>query len=248
MSLTPELTIDIIALSALIIFLAHTVKGATGFANALIAIPLLSLFLDVRFVVPVFLLFDLPSSGMIAWRNRSQIHWRTVVLILPFLMVGTLVGAYLLVSLASGVLKRVFGIVILLFAARLIVRGRHFGPGLRHPRKLGVLSGLAGGFTGGMFGMDGPVIVMYLSTLLRKTPFRATLTTIFLCGALWRGGIYVSTGLLGTGEVMFALVMIPVVWAGIFLGSHFQEGIGQRTFDQLIGGILVLTGILLVWG
>jgi len=244
-----DMQLEVIILAGLIIFASHIVKGATGFANALIAIPLLSLFLDIKFVVPMFLLFDFPSSGMIVYQTRKHIQWRIVLLILPGLLVGTLIGAYLLISLATSVLRRMFGCLVMAFGFWLLCKSKpqllvHMSQSIR--KKLGFLSGLLGGITGGMFGMDGPIIVMYLSRLLKKTPFRATLTAIFLLSSFWRGTLYAYGGILSWDEVVFALVMVPFLIVGVITGSRFQERLAQQTFYKLVGLLLIMAGILLI--
>lgn len=236
---------ETLVLAAVIIFGSHAVKGATGFANALIAIPLLSLLMDIKFVVPMFLLFDFPSSGMIAVRNRSSIKWKTAAIVFSGLIVGTTIGAYFLINLSSSFLRILFGVFVAVFGLNLMVRHQEIMKNVYH-WKWGVLTGILGGTTGGMFGMDGPIIVMYLSKLLHKTAFRATLTTIFLLSSFWRGSLYAYGGLLGRDALWFAILMSPFLVAGVLVGSRFQHSLDQRSFNIIIGIVLVIAGILLI--
>lgn len=241
MTTTPET----IALAALIILFAHIIKGATGFANALIAIPLLSLLFDVKFVVPMFLLFDFPSSGMISYQHRADIKWRTVLTVASGLILGTIIGAYFLIHLPNDLLKPLFGIIVICFGMNLILKNSELMNSRLHPG-WGVLSGLLGGTTGGLFGMDGPILVMYLSRTLRKASFRATLTTIFLVSSFWRGTLYVYGGILDWDQVLFALGMTPFLVIGVLIGSRLQDSFSQRTFTSIVGVVLIIAGILLI--
>lgn len=245
MVLGTGMEIETLAFAAVIIFFAHTVKGATGFANALIAIPLLSLFMDIKFVVPMFLLFDFPSSGMISYQHRGDIRWRAVITVASGLILGTIIGAYFLIHLSNNLLKPLFGIIVIGFGLNLIIKHHH--PTHNHLHQgWGVLSGLLGGTTGGLFGMDGPILVMYLSRTLQKASFRATLTTIFLVSSLWRGTIYLYGGILEWDKVLFALSMVPFLIVGILIGSRFQNALDQRSFNIIIGVVLMIAGVMLV--
>lgn len=232
-----------------IIFFSHIIKGATGFANALIAIPLLSLLMDIRFVVPMFLLFDFPSSGMIAWKERKFIQWKEVGTVFIGVFIGTLIGAYLLISLATDILKPVFGLVVIGFGLHIATRknpieGGRWGRG--RGKMLGVISGFLAGITGGMFGMDGPIVVLYLSHQLQKAMFRATLVSIFLLGSFWRGSLYIYGGILELEQAILALGLVPFLICGVIVGSRFHNHLSQRQFSILIGSILVIAGILLI--
>jgi len=111
-----------------------------------------------------------------------------------------------------------------------------------------VLAGFLGGTTGGMFGMGGPFLVMYLSKQLHKTAFRVTLSAIFLMNFFWRSSLYVYGGILGTEELMFALLMFPFLVAGVLMGSHLHDRVSQRTFNIGIGAVLIIAGVLLIAG
>ena len=243
MTPTPETLV----LAALIILFAHIIKGATGFANALIAIPLLSLLFDIRFVVPMFLLFDFPSSGMIAYKHRADIRWKVVLMVASGLILGTIIGAYILIHLSNDLLKPIFGVVVIGFGLNLITRYHDPARSGLHPR-WGILSGLLGGTTGGLFGMDGPILVMYLSRILGKTSFRATLTTIFLVSSFWRGTLYVYGGILDLDQVLFALGMTPFLVTGVLIGSRLQDSFSQRTFTVIVRVVLLIAGALLIVG
>ena len=81
--------IDVILLAGLIIFSGHFVKGVSGFGSALFSVPLLMLILDVRFVTPVFLVFDFMSGAVLVASNYRSIHRQLLLLLLCGLLVGT---------------------------------------------------------------------------------------------------------------------------------------------------------------
>jgi uncharacterized membrane protein YfcA len=238
--------IQIILLAGLIVLVGHFIKGFSGFASALFSIPLLALFLDLKFVVPVFLMFDIISGLILTIKTRRFIDKRSLLLILSGLAVGTAAGTYFLVTFGSGSLKRVFGVVVILFALKILIWdkeevrkyvGRIWAP----------VSGIAGGCTGAMFGLNGPPMVLYLTHRpIDKQVFRATLYGLFFVDACYRLILYSFTGLITIDVIRFALYLTPFLLIGLVLGSSLPAKTDEKTFKKVIASILVITGAFLV--
>ncbi|UCB52904.1 MAG: sulfite exporter TauE/SafE family protein [Candidatus Zixiibacteriota bacterium] len=239
-------TVEIVLLAGLIVLIGHFIKGFSGFASALFAIPLLALFLDIRLVVPVFLLFDFIAGVILTIQNRRFIVWRSALLLLSGLAIGTALGTYFLVSFGNEELKRVFGIVIILFAVKILIFDNE---NLRKEisKMWAPVSGFIGGCTGGMFGLNGPPMVLYLTHRLRERQvFRATLYGIFFVDACYRLILYSANRLITIEVVMFALYLTPFLLIGLFLGSKLQMKVNEGIFKKAIALILIVAGSFLI--
>lgn len=239
-------TAEVVLLAGLIVLMGHFIKGLSGFASALFAIPLLALFLDIKFVVPVFLLFDLISGLILTIQNRRFVDRKSALMILSGLVVGTAVGTYLLVSFGSEALKRIFGVVVILFALKIIIWDNRKTE--RPVRKVWApFSGLAGGCTGAMFGLNGPPMVLYLGHQLKdKQVFRATLYGLFFVDACYRLILYSFNRLITLEVVKFAVYLTPFLLVGLLAGSKLHAKMREDVFRRIIALILVVTGIFLV--
>lgn len=239
-------TLEIVLLTGFIVALGHFIKGLSGFASALFAIPFLALFLDIKFVVPVFLLFDFISGIILTVQNRRYIDKKEVYLLLSGLVIGTGIGTYFLVSFGNEVLKKVFGILVILFALKILIEkseetkrqiGRIWAP----------VSGFVGGCVGGMFGLNGPPMVLYLAHQIRdKKIFRATLYGVFFVDACYRLVLYSFSKLITIEIIKFALYITPFLLIGLFMGSKLHAKINENIFKKIIALILIITGIFLV--
>jgi len=248
--------IGIALLAGLIIFCGHLVKGVSGFGSALFSVPLLLFILDVKFVTPVFLIFDLTSGAMLVATNWRSIHRRLLLLLLCGLLVGTALGTWVLLSFSHDLLKRVLGLLVTGWAAwTLLARQRPTNPSVagearerdRTMRTLAPLSGFLGGALGAMFSVNGPPIIIYLSHVLEdKQAFRATLYGIFFADACYKLVLFSANGLL-TGRVLgFALLMAPFLVAGTCAGAWLQKYMDQALFRKVVAAILVVTGVTLL--
>jgi len=242
--------IGVVLLAGLIIFSGHLVKGVSGFGSALFAVPLLMFFLDVKFITPVFLLFDLTSGVILVASNYRFIHRRLFLLLLCGLLVGTAIGTWVLLSFGHDLLKRILGLLVTAWALLMLFRKERPTSKTGHSRTmsyLAPLSGFLGGALGAMFSVNGPPIIIYLSHVLEeKQVFRATLYGIFFADACYKLVLFTANGLL-TGEVLrFALLIAPFLVAGIFAGSRLQAHINEVLFRKIVAAILMVTGLILV--
>jgi hypothetical protein len=236
---------ELIILAGLIVLMGHFIKGLSGFASALFAIPLLALFIDIKFVVPVFLLFDFVSGLILVIQTRRFIHKKSALLILFGLVIGTAIGTYMLISFENEALKKIFGVVVILFSLKILIWDNQ-GVKRKMSKVWAPLSGLAGGCTGAMFGLNGPPLVLYLARQLQdKQIFRATLYGIFFIDACYRLILYSFNRLITIEVIKFAAHLTPFLLVGLVLGSKLHARINENTFKRIIALILLITGTFL---
>lgn len=231
---------------SLIIFVAFFIRSLTGFGSALVSIPLLALFLDLKFAVPLEALFEVGFSVLLISKVYKSISKITLIPMIIGAIIGSLLGTYILYSFPNLYLKKILGIAIIAFALNLLMRKTisHVKP---IPSSLGVLAGTAGGVFGGLFGISGPAFVIYLAHKLKtKEVLRATLIGLFAIDYSWRLCVYAIAGLLTMETLKFSLLLTPALVLGTILGhkSHFL--ISEKRFIQVIVFILIVSGISLL--
>ena len=109
------------AVSSLIIFVAFFIRSLTGFGSALVSIPLLALLFDLKFAVPLEALFEVGISILLMSKVYRAISKTTLVPLIMGTILGSLLGTYILYSYANVFLKRILGVVIILFALSLLL-------------------------------------------------------------------------------------------------------------------------------
>lgn len=239
MLITPE-TLAVLA----VIGLATVIRSAMGFGEALVAVPLLALFIPVEVAAPLAVLVSVTVAAIVLVRDWREVHaagaWRLTVSTLA----GIPVGLLLLTSVAEPVVKGALAAVIIAFAAyRLIGRSRLE---LTDDR-LAWLFGFAAGVLGGAYGMNGPPLVAY-GTLRRWSPerFRATLQGYFLPASLVGMAGYWIAGLWIPAVTGYYLACLPVVLASTALGRVLTRRMDSRQFLVYVhAGLLVIGGMLL---
>ena len=86
----------------------------------------------------------------------------------------------------------------------------------RHSRWWSIPTGLIGGLSGGLFGMGGPIYVMYLSGRIEDpSRLRASLSAVFSINSGARLSLFLLAGLLAQTEVWIgALYLLPFMALG----------------------------------
>ena len=233
-----------VVLSIIIIFLAYTVKGLSGFGSGLIAIPLLAFMFPLSFIVPVLGLLSYSGTLMQSIHLRKQVVWRDMLPLIPFSLLGIFVAIWLLVNVDANSLVMALGGFVLLYSIySLLPLSVHTGG-----RRWAVVAGSCGGMVGALFGTGGLFYVVYLKMRqLDKGQFRATIAMIFLVDGGARIVGYAMSGLFTMQTLWLSLILFPVLLLGMYVGHHLHIRIDQKRFNQVISLILMLSGLMLLY-
>lgn len=239
-----SLTLSELLFGFVILVTAYVVRGITGFASGLIAIPLLALMLPVTIVVPMVSLVDYIAAVVNGVNHRRAIQWREVAPLLPFTLIGVLSALYIFKTVDGELLKEILGGFVLLYAVySLFARNPHG----RLSRKWAVVGGGFGGLVSTLFGTGGPFYVIYLQLRgLDKIPFRATIATIFMLDGAARMVGYALSGFYSVDTLTLVLVALPVMAAAMYVGGHIHTNISQESFRRAIGLALLGSGAALL--
>jgi len=226
-----------------VLFFAYLVRGIAGFGSALIAVPLLALTLPLTIVVPLVVFLDYLGSASQGINNRESIHWREILPLLPFTVIGVAVSLFIMDSVRPEMLTVALGGFIILFAVYQLL-----------PMKLGlanrfisVPSGFFGGFVGTLFGTGGPFYVIYLNLRhLDKNAFRSTFAAIFLIDGAMRLAGYAIKGFYTLEMFSYLALAVPVAGLGLFFGGKIHSGLGRDIFVRLISVLLLGSGTALL--
>jgi uncharacterized membrane protein YfcA len=235
-----------LAMTCAILVIAQLVYVLFGFGSGLIAVGSLALvFPEIKDVVVLLLLVNLPAELWVTWGSWRQIRWRPLLGLGSGIALGIPLGAWLLSNTDPGIILTILGwflIAVGLVFIKLPPGGRITPPAAAAPP-----TGLLSGVLTGLFGTGGPpLIIWYHLTAPGKTAFRAHLMAIFLMMTAVRVPSYFANGLVTAPRLMSALLVLPAVLLGAWLGHRAHLQISERTFRRLVSLLLAVLGILLL--
>ena len=232
--------------AALIVMVAYTVYGLTGFGAAIIAIPLLAHFFPLRFAVPMMLVFDLFAGLLLGLKNRKYLDRSELLRLLPFLLIGMVVGVTLLVWVSERWLLMVLGIFVLGYASWSLLRKAVTAP---ISSRWAIPAGMVGGAFTALYGTGGPVYMIYLARRLPdKTVMRATIGVLIFGTALIRLVLFTGSGFYRQdGLLPLAFALLPCAILGYLAGSHLHARMPAERVIQAVWVLLIAGSTSLLW-
>ncbi|MDY0000408.1 MAG: sulfite exporter TauE/SafE family protein [Polyangia bacterium] len=242
----PEL--HILALLMVIVMAAFVAKGATGFGESLVMVPLFLLLLDMKLALPVALVATVAGDIYLIWQHHRDVHWPGMPVVLVTAVAGVILGTLLLQGLDGAILQKYFAALVIAFALNLFFLNK-VSETLRKPHPLlGGLAGLSSGAIDAAFGTGGPPLVMYVSWLgLPRAAFRATLVLLAISLCSSRLVTYSLAGLM-TRQVWLlgSLLVLPMI-LGALIGRLVHQRVNEALFRKMIALLLVVIGIKLLF-
>jgi len=247
----PELIFDSWAqyiLTCSVLVVAQLVYVLFGFGSGLISVGILDLvFPDIRDVVVLLLLVNLPAEIWVTWKTRLEIRWRPIAALGVGIAVGIPLGALVLRHGEPGFILTALGWFLVVVG---IVFLRLPAAGKRSPQTWAAPpTGLVSGLLTGLFGTGGPpLIIWYHLSSPHKAAFRGNLMTIFLLMTFVRVPTYAATGMITIERIASMVVVMPAVLLGGWLGHRMHVEISEILFRRLVSGLLVVLGLGLLLG
>jgi uncharacterized protein len=234
----------VLVFAPLIALLAYVIFGISGFGSTLIAVPLLAHLYPLKVVIPVVVLLDCVGSISMGLRLRANVYRQELGPLLPFMLLGMVAGVFLLVRTPGNILLLTLGVFVLIYGALYTLRR---DAGFRLARWSAAPIGIFAGTTSSLFGVGGPIYVMYL-TGRGATPdhIRATMPVIFIFTTIGRIALFAAAGLFTLEVLQIAALLLPVMLLGLYAGNRLHGRLARGHIVRVVGGLLVASGISLI--
>jgi uncharacterized protein len=223
-----------------IIFLSTLIQSTFSFGGALVALPLLVFFIDVRFATALMTLLAGSIAIVIVYKNWRDVEFQNAWRLIVSAFVGIPLGIVFLSNFDGTIVKIVLAITVLAFTAiNLITVKRIQIPHTNYAFGFGFVSGLFGG----AYNMSGPPVVLYGSMAdWRPSHFRTTIqsyalfTNIFaVIGHYLAGNITLQVG-------TYYLYALPLVAVTIWMGNYIHRVTPSEQYAKYVKILLLILG------
>ena len=223
------------------------VSGLAGFGMALMALGIWLYVLPPSLAVPLVLI-----CSVIAQTATLPSMWRTfdLTLVWPFIiggLAGVPLGTMLIAHADPQIFKFSVGVLLLVFPTALYFQRKpmafRFGG---KPADAGI--GFAGGILGGLAGLSGPLPILWASMRgwgkeERRGIFQTFNWTVLFAALC----LQAAAGLVKLEVVWLTLLAFPGTMLGAWLGARTYHALSDRNFRDIVLGLLLLSGVGLVW-
>jgi len=236
-----------LAFIALALIVAGFAKGVSGTGLPLVAVPLLTLAVDLPLAVALISvslvgtnIVQAAGSSMLA--PAVQRYWPLMVLIVP----GTLLGTFLLAHTDPAVLERAAGALVVAFVVFLFAAPDVYLP-RRWLRVAAPAAGFLAGVTGGMTAIFAPpLLVLLLWVREGKEVFVAVLALSYIVASVAMILFLARFSLMNMGLFLWSTAAMAPVLVGQAVGTRVRRFVSERTFQRVVQLILLAAGLKLL--
>lgn len=238
-----------LGLALAVALFAGFVKGVVGFAMPMIMISAFSSFMPPETALAGLILPTVVTNLRQAFGQGRAAVWTTVLTyrrILLSTVIFILVSAAFVHVIPQALFLMLLGLPITAFALAQLA-GLNLALRLEHRARAEWILGAIGGLYGGISGVWGPPLLVYLLSIRadKQETVRAQ-GVVFLIGAVVLFGAHLTSGVLTGPTLAFSALLVIPAQIGQVLGQRLQDRLDQARFRRWTLVLLVLTGLNLM--
>jgi uncharacterized protein len=226
--------------------LAGTIGGLIGFGSSIMLMPALVFAVGPKEAIPIMAIAGLMANWSrvaVWWR---EVDWRAAAVYSVTAVPAAALGATTLVQLDARKVELALGVFFLamiplrrwLLARELKVRLWHLA-----------LVGAGIGFLSGVVATVGPINTpFFLAYGLSKGPYISTEALGSALVGITKAGVFRSFGALPWDTAARGLLIGSAVTCGSWLSKRLMHKISTEQFRGLMDGLLLVAGLLMIWG
>lgn len=247
------MTVTIIMYGLIIIFLSSIIQGITGFGFALLAVPLLTIFIlpgesqplfTVEQAIPILICYGLLTSLFIILKSHRHIKLKEIWVMILFGIIGIPIGYFILEAVDPDLLKLIAGFIIII-AAIVLMKG--YVIKLKSYSLTSMIAGFLSGLLNGSLSMSGPPIVLFLSNQnVEKEYFRANITVYGIITNIIAIAIFAFNRKMNLHVLAYAGILTPALIIGVLSGIIISVKVNEKLFKKLTLLLLIATGVMSV--
>jgi len=232
-------------LISIIFLLAGFVQGVTGFGSALVAIPLLSLVIDIKGAIPLCILNSLVITTYLSLKMRRHLDIQKILPLCIAAVPGIIIGSTLLKRVGSTYIRITLGILLIVYSLYSLFSSPK--PRTLH-KAWSYVAGFLSGAIGAAFSAGGPPTIIYTAMNdWKKDTIKATLSGFFLFNSYLIAAVHAIEGLTTIEIFTYFMISAPFVLLGTVLGTICYGKIPRELYLQIIFAFLTAMGIIMIF-
>lgn len=223
------------------VFAATILRSFTGFGFALVAVPVLALFMPPAEVVVLSSAMAFTLSLLSVPSFSSVVNFQEMKPLLLMSLIGTALAACTVAWIPLDLFQLCVGVSVLIACVG-IVLSRPEKPIRR--KSLPWLAGLLSGAMNGAIAIPGPPMIIYaMLTEFDPVRSRAMLMAFFLASSGFALLSYTAAGIVELQSVKYYLFTVPVLFVGDRLGHRLFDRYGRALYRKVAIFALAALGV-----
>lgn len=224
---------------------AFFIKGLCGFANTLVFTTILSFRNNNINISPIELILGYPSNVILAYKERKSIKWSICLPLAALVIVGSIPGIFFLKSADTGVIKTIFGFVIVIIGVEMLLRELQTKK-IKQSKVMLIIIGILSGLLCGLYGI-GALLGAYVNRVTDDSKaFKANICVVFLVENTFRIVLYAFWGIITLDIIKQAIILVPCMLVGLALGMYSGKVLDEKIVKKLVIVMLIISGVAII--
>ncbi|MFX0184307.1 MAG: sulfite exporter TauE/SafE family protein [Candidatus Hodarchaeota archaeon] len=258
-------------LATIFAFFVGIISSALGVGGGFITTPSLILMgIDEAYAIGtvLFMIIFIALSSTIAYARQPRIiEYRTGLLIAITTAIGAIIGSTvssILATEAPDIFRMLFALCLLPIAIKMIVfpkeekKGSYMSLEIEHDKEvifgfesrelLSTLFGFIAGFSSGLLGIGGGVVMVPILVIVGKVPMHKAVATsmfIMIFTSMAGAAVKISRGQIHPDLAFFLIIGIII---GAQIGPLIIQKINTKQLQQIFGGMMIVALISIAIG
>ena len=239
-----------LSITIIAVILIGISKAGFGGGVGIVTTPLLSLVFPAKAVIGFLLPVIIIADWFIIYHYRKEPDLKNLKILAPGAILGIITGTLFVDYISDAQLKRIIGIVALVFLIIQFLRIRYGEKGNYNPKWWhGILTGTLAGFISSIAHSAGVVIAMFLLPQnFPKRVYVATMAFFFAAVNLLKVIPYISIDLITTETLKTGAMFVIFVPVGVLIGTWLNRKISQDVFTRIIYALVFIIAVQLLIG
>ena len=219
-----------------------------GFSGVgMLSLPLMALVMPPLQAAAIMLPILVVQDMIGIWAFRRTWDRRNLAIMLPGAVIGILLGYLLAAELSQAAVELALGLICIAFGLRqLYAQFAAKAPAIQANVPLGVISGMAAGFTSMIAQAGAPPVQMYLSRQqLPRDHFVGTILIFFATVNLLKIPPFIALGQFTGATLVTTAALMPLAIVSTWIGIWLVRRVSGPTFFSLVYLLLILVGLQL---
>ena len=228
---------------------AGFVKGAIGFAMPLIMISAFAAFMPPPVALAGLILPTLATNLQQAFRQGFGVAWESVLKyrrMIAMIVLFIVISAQFVLVIPGWLMLGLLGVPVTAFAL-VQLAGYDLKLKLKHQKGAEYGLGAIGGLYGGVSGIWGPPVIVYLVSVgAEKREMVRVQGVVFLIGVIVLLAAHLQSGVMNAQTIPFSAALVIPSVLGMWIGFWLQDRLDPLRFRRWTLILLTLTGLNLV--
>ena len=239
--------INFILALGVIVFFASIIHGSIGFGFGMIATPLVAIYADLQVAIS-YLLLPTMAVNIVSILSEGRFFeaLKKFWFIIALMIMGSIIGTFLLVYSSSELFKLLLAFIILIYLLQSFVKiEASFIHKYQKSSTYGL--GIFGGMLSGLTNVVAPLMIIY--TLELKYSRKDTVQLSNLCFLFTKVGqlavlLYFGNFSYETLEISFISVLTILI--GMYLGIKIKKRIDSKFYIKILKVLLFIVACILI--